>query len=87
MTCTSASLSVTTSTPMRTRLFWIQPTARSLPGMVRDEKMAMSPLSIEMSGCSFSATRAMAARGSPWLPVQMQTTFERLSSENCCWST
>ena len=45
VTCTSASPSVTISQPRSTSRFWMRPTARSLPGMVREEKMTRSPLS------------------------------------------
>ena len=47
----------------------ILPTAFSLPGMVREEKMTVSPALNSAVGCSSSAMRASAARGSPWLPV------------------
>ena len=50
----------------------MRPTAFSLPGMVREEKITRSPLPSEISGCSSSAMRASAARGSPWLPVHRQ---------------
>ena len=44
----------------------ILPTAFSLPGMVRDEKMTVSPALNSAVGCSSPAKRASAARGSPW---------------------
>ena len=50
VTCTSASSSVRTSQPMRASPFWMRPTAFSLPGMVREEKMTRSPLASEMLG-------------------------------------
>ena len=74
VTCTSASASVTMSTPMRARLFWMRLIDFSLPGMVRDEKMTMSPVVSASSGCSPSEMRFKAARGSPWLPVTRATT-------------
>ena len=77
VTCTSASLSVMSSQPRSTSRFWMRPTARSLPGMVREEKITRSPLSSSMSGCSSSAMRAIAARGSPWLPVHSSHDLAR----------
>ena len=50
-------------------------TSFSFPGMVRDEKITLSPFESAISGCWFSAMRERAARGSPWLPVQSATTF------------
>ncbi len=64
-TCTKASPSVRISQPLRARLFWMRPTAFSLPGIVREEKITRSPLSSEMSGCSSSEMRESAARASP----------------------
>ena len=50
-------------------------TAFSLPGMVREEKITRSPLASVTSGCSSSAMRDSAARGSPWLPVHSASTL------------
>ena len=74
VTCTSVSLSVTISQPRSISRFWMRPTVRSLPGMVREEKMIRSPSSRCTSGWVSSAMRATAARGSPWLPVHSSTT-------------
>ena len=49
--------------------------ARSLPGMTREEKITTSPFSSAICGCSSVAMRASAARGSPWLPVQISTSL------------
>ena len=53
----------------------MRPTAFSLPGMGREEKITRSPCDSATSGCSSWAMRASAARGSPWLPVQSATTL------------
>ncbi len=53
----------------------ISPTSFSLPGIVRDEKTTRSPGESVTSGCSLRATRASAARASPWLPVKSATTL------------
>ena len=45
--------------------------------MTREEKIAVSPASSTRSRCSPSASLAMEARGSPWLPVQMNSTLSR----------
>ena len=66
-----------TSTPRSISRFWMSMTSRSLPGMAQDEKMTRSPAFSAISGCSSRAMRAMAARASPWLPVQSSTTLER----------
>jgi hypothetical protein len=42
----------------------------SLPGMMREEKMTLSPGPRLTVGWSPVAMRESAARGSPWLPVQ-----------------
>ncbi len=76
-TCTRCVRSVITSTPCRIRLLMMRPTAFSLPGMVRDDRMTRSPGASATSGCWSSATRASAARGSPWLPVSSATTLSR----------
>ena len=55
----------------------IVPTAFSLPGMAREEKITRSPLLSAMSGCSPVAMRASAARGSPCEPVSSATTLSR----------
>ena len=49
----------------------------SLPGMMREEKITASPGSSSTCGCSSRAMRASAARGSPWLPVQISSTLSR----------
>ena len=66
--------------------FWIWPTARSLPGMVREEKITRSPLASFTCGCCSSEMRASAARGSPWLPVHSSTTSSGSRYEKCSWS-
>jgi hypothetical protein len=43
----------------------------SLPGMIREEKTQESPVPSLTCGWVPSAMRERAARGSPWLPVQM----------------
>ena len=51
VTCTSASPSVTMSQPRSTSRFWMRPTSRSLPGMVREEKIdevALAELDVGM---------------------------------------
>ena len=50
--------------------------------MVREEKITRSPAASLMAGCSFSAMRAMAARGSPWLPVASTTILSRGRAAN-----
>ena len=47
----------------------------ALPGIAREENTTRSPLPSATSGCSFSAMRANAARGSPWLPVHSASTL------------
>ena len=47
--------------------------AFSLPGISRDEKMTVSPSPNTTLGWSPWAIRVRAARGSPWLPVQIRT--------------
>ena len=74
-TCTRWVRSVITSMPCRTSPLMTLPTAFSLPGMVREEKITRSPLVNVTSGCWSSAMRASAARGSPWLPVHSATTL------------
>ena len=69
--------SVITSTPRAIRAFCRRPTGRSLPGITREEKIAVSPASSTRSRCSPVAILAIEARGSPWLPVQMNSTFSR----------
>ena len=64
-----------TSTSMSASAFCTRPTAFSLPGMVREEKITQSPSSSFTLGCSFCAMRAMAARVSPWLPVHSASTL------------
>ena len=59
-----------TSMPRSMSMFWMSMTSRSLPGMAQDEKIIRSPALRSIAGCSPRAMRAMAARGSPWLPVQ-----------------
>ena len=44
---------------------------RSLPGIMRDEKITVSPSPSAMLGWVSAAILASALRGSPWLPVQM----------------
>ena len=51
----------------------IRPIATSLPGMIRDEKMTVSP-SPSLSSCVPHAIRPSAARGSPCPPVAMIST-------------
>ena len=51
------------------------PTAFSLPGMVREEKITQSPLFSVTCGWSLLAIRDSAARGSPWLPVHSASTL------------
>ena len=59
------------------------PTAFSLPGIVREEKITRSPgLSEVALECWSSAMRASAARGSPWLPVASASTFSRGNRSN-----
>ena len=65
-----------TSTPfIGERILHPRRLAFSLPGMVREEKITRSPGSRSTLGCSPAAMRAMAARVSPWLPVQSATTL------------
>ena len=52
-------------------------TARSLPGMVREEKITRSPDASGIARWSLAAILASAARGSPWLPVISATTLLR----------
>ncbi|MNL71939.1 hypothetical protein D3C87_1971730 [compost metagenome] len=66
-----------TSTPLSISIFWMSMTSRSLPGMAQDEKIMRSPALRSMTGCSPRAMRAMAARASPWLPVQISTILLR----------
>ena len=54
----------------------IRPIATSLPGMIRDEKMTVSP-SPSLSSWLPDAIRPSAARGSPWPPVAMISTSDR----------
>ena len=63
---------VMTSTPRSISMFWMSMTSRSLPGMAQDEKITRSPALRSIAGCSSRAMRAIAARGSPWLPVTEQ---------------
>ena len=51
--------------------------ARSLPGIMREEKMTVSPSPSAILGWVSMAMRDSALRGSPWLPV---TRMSRLSS-------
>ncbi len=67
-TCTCAWRSVIITTPLPASVFWILPIATSLPGICLDEKITVSPMS-SLIVCDPSATRARAARGSPWPPV------------------
>ena len=64
-----------TSMPWSISPLMTRPTAFSLPGMVRAEKITRSPRDSVTSGCWSSAMRASAARGSPWLPVHSATTL------------
>ena len=58
--CTRWVRSVITSMPCSTSPLMTRPTAFSLPGMVREEKMMVSPLLKVTSGCWSSAMRASA---------------------------
>src|SRR6476469_7002896 len=57
-TCTRWVRSVMTSMPCSTRPLMMPPTAFSLPGMVREEKITQSPLLSVTCGWSSLATRA-----------------------------
>ena len=70
-TWTKWSASVTISTPSRDSALCSRPIDFSLPGMMRDEKITTSPGLSSTFGWSSRAMRANAARGSPWLPVQI----------------
>ena len=62
----------------------MRPIATSLPGMIRDEKMTVSP-SLSLRSCVPLAIRPSAARGSPCPPVAMiSTSFSgsRIASSN-----
>ena len=63
--------------PWSIRRFLISRIAFSLPGMVREEKTTVSPGDSATDFISSRASLASAARGSPWLPVQMMTRFSR----------
>ena len=51
-------------------------TARSLPGIGVAEKITVSPLWSSTCGWSAWAMRRSADSGSPWLPVEITTSFE-----------
>jgi len=74
-----------TSTPSPTSWFCNRKITRSLPGMIREEKMTVSPGSSATWGWSPAAIRASAERGSPWLPVQASRTLSR-GSKPASWS-
>ena len=59
------------------RPFLISRIAFSLPGMVREEKITVSPGDSATVFISSRASLARAARGSPWLPVRMTTRLAR----------
>ncbi len=50
-----------------------RPITRSLPGIIRDEKMTRSSSPTVKCLCSPAAMSARAEFGSPWLPVERIT--------------
>ena len=74
-TCTRCVRSVITSMPWSISPLMTRPTAFSLPGMVRAEKITRSPARASPPDARPRRCATSAARGSPWLPVQSATTL------------
>ena len=76
-------------TPWSISWFLISRIAFSLPGMVREEKITVSPGDSATVFISPRASLASAARASPWLPVHSTTSLSRgmkpysSSARNC----
>jgi hypothetical protein len=70
-----ASFAVITEAPIWKMRSTVSLTARSLPGIGVAEKITVSPEWSSTSRWSLWAIRRSAESGSPWLPVEMTTTF------------
>ena len=82
-----ASRGVITSAPSRYRRSTVSFTARSLPGIGVAEKITVSPACRSTWGWSEAAIRRSADSGSPWLPVEITTSFSSGKSDSRLGST